>query len=348
LVRRGCTLSELSIQRLAEEVTLPPDDSGRPLRQFAAAECVLDSMRPIRFLPPDCLVEVSARTIHGRMLLRPDPVTCDAILGVLGRAQAFYRIRIVAFAFLSNHYHLLLLPDSSRQLADFMGYLASNVAREVGRLHDWRETFWSRRYRAIPVSDEDAAQLARLRYVLAHGVKEGLVAKVRDWPGPTSSLALLEGARIQGTWFDRTTEYRARRKGNECSREHFSSTETVTLTPIPCWAGWSVARRQQAVGQLLEAIERDAEIARQGRQPLGREAILRQAPHERTASSKRSRAPAFHVATRAAWRVLREAYRIFVNAFWRASELFRAGDRLVEFPPGSFPPALPYVPISSG
>jgi Transposase IS200 like len=257
-------------------------------------------------------------------------------------------MRIVAFVFLSNHYHLLLLPDSSQQLAAFVGYLASNIAREVGRLHDWRESFWPRRYRAIAVSDQELAQVGRLRYLLAHGVKEGFVARVRDWPGPSSSRALLEGERIQGTWFDRTALYLASRRGVECSLKDFASTQTVTLTPLPCWAGWPEARRQEAVGLLLDEIEQKGDTDRQGRPPLGRQAILKQAPHERPGSSKRSRAPAFHVATREAWRVLREAYRIFVNAFWSASERFRAGDRLAEFPPGSFPPAPGFVPILSG
>jgi hypothetical protein len=36
---------------------------------------------------------------------------------------------------------------------------------------------------AIVVSDEEAAQVGRLRYILAHGVKENLVERVLDWPG---------------------------------------------------------------------------------------------------------------------------------------------------------------------
>ena len=305
-------------------------------------------MRPLRYLPPGYLVEVTSRTIHGRLLLRPDLQCCDLIKGVLGRAQARYRMRMVAFVFLSNHFHLLLLPDSPQQLAAFMTYLASNVAREVGRVRQWREKFWSRRYRAIAVSNEDAAQIARLRYVLAHGAKEGFVAKPRDWPGPHSIPALLEGAAIGGTWFDRSAEYRARRKGVECSSTDFASPEFITLTPLPCWAAWTETRRREAIADLLAAIEREAEILRAGKPPVGRKEILRQQPHEPPACSKRSHAPAFHVATQAARYALREAYRAFVSAFWRASERLRAGDRWVVFPAGSFPPALPYVPIPSG
>ena len=32
------------------------------------------------------------------------------------------------------------------------------------------------------ISDEEEMQVARLKYVLAHGVKEGLVARVEEWP----------------------------------------------------------------------------------------------------------------------------------------------------------------------
>src|SRR5690242_7802871 len=46
-------------------------------------------------------------------------------------------------------------------------------ACEAGRLVDWREKFWSRRYRAIVVSGEEGAQRERLKYVLSHGAKEG-------------------------------------------------------------------------------------------------------------------------------------------------------------------------------
>jgi len=29
--------------------------------------------------------------------------------------------------------------------------------REIGKLHDWREKFWARRYRSIVVSHEESA-----------------------------------------------------------------------------------------------------------------------------------------------------------------------------------------------
>jgi len=68
----------------------------------------------------------------------------------------------------------LRLPSDLATRTAF-GYFNPNLAREAGRLADWREKLWSRRYRAIVVSGEEGAQRERLKYVLSHGAKEGLV-----------------------------------------------------------------------------------------------------------------------------------------------------------------------------
>ncbi len=74
---------------------------------------------------------------------------------------------------------------------------------------------WERRYQAILVSDEEPAQVERLRYHLAHGVKEGLVARARDWPGIHCVREIQSGEPIPGNWFDRTQEFAARNRGED-------------------------------------------------------------------------------------------------------------------------------------
>lgn len=51
-------------------------------------------------------------------------------------------MRVCGFIYLSTHCHLLLRPESVKQLADFMRDVNSKIAREVGRLHDWKEKIW--------------------------------------------------------------------------------------------------------------------------------------------------------------------------------------------------------------
>ncbi len=301
--------------------------------------------RKLRWFKPRCLVEVTTRTLQGRLLLRPSPLLSEIMVGILGRAQSRYGLRIHNFVALSNHYHLLCSPESVRQLSRFMCYFNSNLAREVARLHSWRDKVWARRYDAIPVSAEPAAQIARLRYLLAHGCKEGFVLSPGMWPGVHSANALLEGKPLRGVWFDRSREYEARRQGVEFGARDFTTVETVELTPLPCWNHLTPAIARKRVAKLVAEIEGET-IRRQrelGREPLGAEFVRRQHPHERPTRSKRSPAPHCHAATRAVRRALLSAYRAFYAAYRRAADLWQAGDRLVEFPEHCFPPAPPYA-----
>ena len=302
--------------------------------------------RPLRFIPEGgALVEVTSRTIHSRFLLRPGRKLDEIIVGVLGRAQRRYKMRICGYMFASSHYHLLLDVDDARQLSRFMGYVGSNIARKAGRLYRWPEKFWSRRYRAIVVSGEAGAQIERLKYVFANGCKEGLVARPQDWPGVHAAKALLQGEDLQGYWFDRTQEYAARNRGEKFDHLEYASVETLQLSPLPCWKHlppevW----RSRAISLIHEIVEETAaQRARTGSEPLGASAILGRHPHERPNKPKRSPAPLFHALSTGVRRELWEAYRLFVAAFRQAADRLRAGDRNAVFPSGSFPPVLPYV-----
>jgi hypothetical protein len=302
--------------------------------------------RRLRFIPDDgALVEVTTRTVHSRYLLRSSRELDEIIVGVLGRAQRLYEVRICGYLFLSSHYHLLLDVDNARQLALFMAYVNSNLAREVSRLHRWPEKIWSRRYQGIVISDEEAAQIARLKYLLENGCKEGLVARPHDWPGVHVAKALIQGEDLSGLWFDRTREYAARNRGEKFDRLQFATPETLHLSPLPCWKYLPEDAWRGRARHLIQEIEDEtaADLARTGSQPLGAAAILRHHPHHRPAKQKRSPAPLFHAFSAAARRELWEAYGLFVGAFRQAAEKLRAGDRDAVFPLGSFPPALPFV-----
>jgi REP element-mobilizing transposase RayT len=304
-------------------------------------------MRRLRYIPEGgALVEVTCRILQSRFLLRPSRKLKDIVLGVLGRAQRKYPIRVCAFVFASNHMHLLLDVDDACQLSEFMGYVNSNLARKVGRLVGWREKIWSRRYQAIVISSEPAAQTERLRYVLAHGVKEGLVEKVTDWPGVHCAQALLTGEAVQGYWFDGTQEYAARRRGEDCDDPmRFATPEVLILSPLPCWRHLSEEKRRGLVAGLIAEIEAEASAHRQrtGSQVLGVPAVCGQHPFDRPKKSKKSPAPLFHAASQTVRRELYEMYGWFVAAFRTAAEKLRGGDWTAKFPTGSFPPALPFV-----
>jgi hypothetical protein len=279
------------------------------------------------------------------MLLRPSPELTDIILGVIGKAQDMYGMAIHAFVVLSTHAHYLLSPTNASQLASFMQFVNANIAKEAGKLHRWREKFWSRRYRSIVVADEKAAY-ARLRYIMAHGAKEGLVAKSGSWPGPNCIAALTTGKVLRGTWFDRSAEFKARQRAEKVRPSQFATIFEIELTPLPCHAHMTAEQRRTEYRHLDKEINAaaEAENAAKGRTPIGVAAILAQSPHSRPASTARSPAPFVHATEREAELSFRAQYRAFVDAFYAGVTRVRDRARQLTamFPLWAFPPALPF------
>ncbi len=195
------------------------------------------------------------------------------------------------------------------------------------------------------MSDEEEAQVGRLVYVLSHGCKENLVARPQDRPGVHCVTTLLTGEPIEGTWFDRTKEWKARLRGEEFGVRQFADTEIVNLAPLPCWRDLSAEQYRERIGELIEAIiaQTAARRTATGIEPLGSAAILRQNPYSQPVKTKRSPAPLVHAASKRVRTEIRIAYAWFAKAFRVAAEYLRAGDRLARFPRGSFPPGLPFV-----
>jgi REP element-mobilizing transposase RayT len=300
--------------------------------------------RRLRYVPPGSLVEVTCRTLQGRLLLRPSPILTDLTLGVLARAARLYPVDVHGFAFLSNHFHLLLTVESAQRLAAFMNYLNSNLAREAGRLIHWRERFWGRRYQAILVTAEEDSEVDRLRYLLAHGSKEGLVASPLDWPGAHCARSLADGTPVVGRWHDRSLECRARRRSLSFDAHAFVVAETLLLSPIPCWSHHDATEYRCRIRHLIRDIERSAkrDTERKATLPLGCGALLSQDPRRELGRLKRSPAPLVHATGAAARRSLRDAYASFLQAYRAAARSLRDGALDAAFPPWSFPPALPF------
>ncbi len=298
-----------------------------------------------RFIESGRLHCSTIRTQHARFLLRPSPRVNTIIKGIIGRAQRRYGMAICYFVAMSNHLHVLTRPRDGEQLARFLNYVHANIAKEVGRLHGWKEKFWGRRYKVVAFTDEEEAQVAGLLYLLAHGCKEGLVRKPSEWPGASALQALLTGKPVLGHWFDRTAEYYARRAGEAPDPWDFAEEEQVHLTPLPCWDQLDPAEIQAKVRMMVSEVEQETRdrFESTGSSPLGARRVLRQNPHNRPAQPKRSPAPLVHAASLEAWTRFKEAWRDFQHRYRLAADRLLRNEPAV-FPPGCFPPRGPFVP----
>ena len=311
---------------------------------------------PLRFIPDDAklwqdrhghpiaVVEVTTRTVQGRFLLKPTQHNTSLILGVLGRAQHLYDFDLYGYAFLSNHYSLLLGVRSPEHLAAILCYINSNIARELGRADnsDWKERFWGRRSRCILVlTDEDLR--ARLRYLLANATKEHLVKRPDRWPGAHCARALCTGREDTGAWVDRTELRRLRHvadKGRRVAQAAATTYYPVRLSVLPCWAQLSASEQQNVVRQVCHELSDEAAAEREasGATVQGIKRILRYSPHHKPGGISRSPAPHVHCRDHALRRGFLRAYRRFVEAYQEAHRSLVRGLAVFQFPDGGPPP----------
>jgi hypothetical protein len=230
-----------------------------------------------------------------------------------------------------------------------MEFLNTNLSKEIGRLHGWKGKLWHDRYHLVPVSDEEDAQIRRLRYLLAAGVKEFLVDCVTEWPGIHSATALIEGKALVGHWYNRTKEYADHQRGekNPDPKKH-AAEQRVFFSPLPCWKHLSGEAWRRRVGELVADIDKEGARERQraGRNSLGVKRILAARPTHRPGKVKKSPRPRYHAVTALEFKRWREALSAVFKSFRAASLLLRGGDREAQFPEGTFPPAPPFMPFT--
>ncbi len=318
--------------------------------------------RKPRCIQPDHLYEVTLATFQSRYFFIPSKLLNLLIIGVLAYSQREYGLRLCFTVFLSNHGHLLLRADSAQQVADFLCLSKSQIAKEVQRLCGWTGGIFQAHSTITPVTDETEAQIARLRYLLSQGLKEGLVPHPSKWPGVHAVKALLTGAmRMRGTWIRRSERYevdrsRRRARSSRARRRHrnprdFEDTVYLELSPLPCWDGLEpkeIARRTRELVQELRVEY--AEQRRQVRRDYRRHLTDRSQFCRRPQSAPRSERPKVHAATLGEWKRWVDALESWTARYRAASRRLRQGEleAIEEFPENAFVPTGLYRRYAHG
>jgi hypothetical protein len=302
------------------------------------------SRRSPRFVPAGFVVEITAQTVGQRFLLRPSEALNRVILAVLGRALALFPVDLHAFAFMSNHWHALVSVPDGLALSRFVQHVHSNIARAVNSMLGTEGAVFGRA--SFIMVGEDAEQ-DRLRYVLAQGVKEGLVARCTQWPGVHCARALLREEVLVGRWRDGRHERQIRGGGRSPGRpggrapsnSEVEKTYPIDLVPLPSWRPLDEGQRYLRVREIMNEIERAAKVAHPV--PLGVRGVLARDPFSKPVEVKRAPAPRIHTHSGE----LREAFTAehlafsegFLDAAWR---LKSGGPAAV--PARAFAPIVPF------
>jgi REP element-mobilizing transposase RayT len=289
---------------------------------------------------------VTARTFQSRLLLRPGRQTNALVAGVLARAVGRAGVQLHGFVVMSNHVHLLVSAQGVK-LSRFMQYFLGNTSKKVGRLVGWRGALWERRFSMQPVLDDAGAE-GRLRYIVAHGVKEGLVRRAEEWPGLSCVPLLRDGGAMRAEFFSWTKrwEHGALVEGGAALMDaRWAEPEVLTLTPLPAWVGLSEEERRERVEAMTTGLEE--EYRGRFRRVKGAAAVQEERPQHRPEKTERRRAPPCFAGNGRAIREYLEKRRNWTLSYLEAAARLRSGTATIcVFPEDAFTPSCPTQKVS--
>jgi putative transposase len=101
-------------------------------------------------------------------------------LEILGRQAARHGARILGYCLMTNHVHLVVVPDRQDSLARTLGCVHSEYALALNRAHGRSGHLWQNRFFSCLL---DGNYLLRvLRYVELNPVRAGMAAEAWAWP----------------------------------------------------------------------------------------------------------------------------------------------------------------------
>lgn len=123
------------------------------------------------------------------LILFEDAVDYGAFIRILRETAARIPMRLLAYAVMPNHWHLVLWPPSDDCLSPFMKWLTATHAQQWrnSRRSQGRGAVYQGRFKAIAVQ-HDGHFLRLCRYVERNPDRARLVARAEDWPWSSASL----------------------------------------------------------------------------------------------------------------------------------------------------------------
>jgi REP-associated tyrosine transposase len=137
--------------------------------------------RRSRFSTAGYVFHVLNRAVARQRLFQSDG-DYDAFVRVLDEARRKVPMRLLAFAVMPNHWHLVLWPEEDDALSEFMRWLTVSHAQRWHAAHGTAGTgsLYQGRFKSFPVQ-EDEHFLTVCRYVERNPLRANLVSRAELW-----------------------------------------------------------------------------------------------------------------------------------------------------------------------
>jgi hypothetical protein len=264
------------------------------------------------------------------MLLRPDSVMTQIIVYWLAVAAARTGLQVHAFCAMSTHIHLVV-TDVEGNLPDFLGFFHRMVALCTMAYRRWDASIWDGSATSVVRLATPVAVVEKIAYVLANPVAAGLVRRAHEWPGAKVLVDQIGDGKLS-----------ARRPEVYSNPKNWPEEATLPIVLPPGLTPEEEASFHRQVATEVARLEAEAEaqMAEQGRVPLGVEGARNVPPTARATSVEPTidRNPTFAVGPHqgSAWQNAVAALRAFRTAYRDAFQRWCAGVRTIVFPAGTW------------
>ena len=140
---------------------------------------------------------VTRKCIRGQFFLIPNKEFKAYIQYAIARAQKKFPVKLHGFAFMSNHWHIVMTDPTGLLGTGFIGAMDSFIAKIINKKLDQSGPIWDSAQRPNWCALSDAgACWEKMVYMLTNPVKAGLVASNREWPGALSTVKQIRKGKI--------------------------------------------------------------------------------------------------------------------------------------------------------
>ena len=273
---------------------------------------------------------ITRRTERRHCLLRPDAAMTRFILYALIVSALRHGIQVHALCAMSTHLHYVI-SDPKGMLPRFLEMFHRLVAIGIKILRGWDGSPWDRAQTSVVELCTRQAIVEEIAYTLANPVEAGLVRYAHEWPGAKTTVddigpGILHATRPNVYFSTKNPEW------------VLDAALPVSLPPsIP---ETDAQTFRDDITTELAKLETAAHARIPARKVLGAKRATKVSPETRITTDEpiRQRNPTFAVGrgNDEAASNADQALRTFRESYRKAFEAWRAGDRTVLFPSGTY------------
>ncbi len=153
------------------------------------------------------------------------------LLNLIQKYRHKYRVTLIAYCLMPNHYHFLLRQDTERPISDFVRTLFNAYVQAVNKQQNRSGTLFEGRFKHIWINREE--YLVHLcRYIHLNPVKAGLVKSPEKWDYSNYLEWINErsGTLVDQTFIDKRfpnrSEYQSFVRGCQDDLKHLENIKT--------------------------------------------------------------------------------------------------------------------------